>query len=47
MKAKRKTAEKDLYITHLYRILIFFTNDECLNCFFEGGRGGRVHDLSG
>ena len=43
---KRKTAEKYLYLTHLHiRILIIFTN-ECINYFFEGGRGGRVHDLS-
>ena len=42
---KIKTAEKYLYLTHLYRILIFFTN-EFFNRFFEGGRRGRVHDLS-
>ena len=45
MKRKRKTAEKDLYLTRLYKILIFVRNER-LNCFFEGGRGGRVHDLS-
>ena len=42
---KRKTTEKYLYLTHLYRITIFLTN-ECLNCFFEGGRGGREDEFT-